>query len=395
MPKQTILRWLDRNAAALLCTILANTIRRRCQAIPFDFSSVGSIVVVKFCCLGDAILMGPALRAIRAAYPNARITIVTTSKTSGVFASIAQVDRIVELPLSPNPSVVIRALRDAVPGRPDLLYCFEPWYPTATLVSHWLRPSHSIGFTSPRASYNRALFDLAVPYREDQHVVETYRGLAEAGIPVTLPKQPLGLAIDASAEERVSRFFSDENLGSDVVALFAAGSPTWLRKRWPTSHFARLADSLVSDFGFQVLLLTGRGQESVNRAVLSQMRERAAVTPGDFSVAELAAVIRKCRLLVSSDSSPIHIASAVGTAVVALFGPAPAITYRPYLPSPTFRVINKNLPCSPCLQFAQSPPCPIEFECIQSITVTEVLRAVRQIVESDSLPESRQPECTL
>jgi heptosyltransferase-2 len=341
---------------------------------------VKTIVIVKFCCLGDAILMGPALRTIRAAYTNAEITIVTTAKTSGVFPSLASIDRIVELPLSGNPLTLLKSLRASVPDRAQLLYCFEPWYPTATLVSYAMRASHSIGFTSPRAPYNQSFFNRVVPYKEDRHVVETYRRLAEAGIQGNPARQELQLSIGAEADRRVAAFFQRQGLHGDVIALFAGGSPTWIRKRWPTDKFGLLADRITSELGMRVLLLTGKGQESVNEEVCAQMREQPVVSPGDFSVGELAAAIRRCRLIVSSDSSPIHIASAVGTPVVAMFGPVPSITYRPYLPSEAFRVVSKNLPCSPCVVFAQSPPCPYDFECIRSISVEEVLAAVKSVM---------------
>ena len=387
MPRPEVLRWLDQHGAAFLCRCLALATRgRRWRGSREDRSpGVESIVIVKFCCLGDAILMGPGLRAICAAYPAAHITVITTPKTSGVFPRLAQLDRVVELPLSPNPLKLWRTLLKAVPAGPDLLYCFEPWYPTATLVSWFLRPTYSIGFTSPRAPYNSAFFDVAVAYNEDRHVVETYRRLAEAGIPGEAPQEALGLSILEEEDERVGRFFGDRQLGGDVVALFAGGSPRWLRKRWPASQFAALADRIASELGMRILLLTGRGQESVNQEIIAHMRGKATIAPGDFSVAELAAVIRRCRLLVSSDSSPVHIASAVGTPVVAMFGPVPSVTYHPYLPPARFQVVSSRLPCSPCVFYAESAPCPIDFECVRCIKVDDVMTAVRLLAAAEKL----------
>ncbi len=380
----------------LLCRALAPLARRsRSTGKEFDAGRVKTIVVVKFCCLGDAILMGPGLRDIRAAYPTARITVITTAKTSGIIPSLASIDEVIELPFSTNVFMLRRSLGRF--ARPDLLYCFEPWYSTATLVSFFLWPLYSVGFTSPRAPYNESYFDAVVPYRENRHVVETYRELAWAGIQRGRPRQERRLSIQAEDHQRVTRFFRDQGLDGDVVAMFAGGSPTWLRKRWPADRFAALADRIISEMGMPVLLLTGRGQEPVNEAIVSAMRARAVAAPGDFSVMELASVLRRCRALVSSDSSPIHIASAVATPVVAMFGPVSPVTYRPYLPDHLVRIVSKNLPCSPCVVFGKCAPCPIDFECVRSITVDEVFGALQALLAGERLTTAPAElnECTL
>ena len=383
MFSHTLLRWLDQLGAALVCRAMAFVVRdSKGRGLVPDRRKVERIVIVKLCCLGDALLMGPALRAIRCAYPHAEITVLTTARTSGVFPRLACVERVLELPLSLGPFEILRCLGNSAPKRPDLFYCFEPWYPAATLIACLTGARCKVGFVCPRAPYNRSLFDLVVAYEEDKHVVEAYLALAEAGIGRRWLDKQLQLSITAQEEQTADRFFQEHLIERPVVGLFPGSSPRWRQKRWPSDRFALLADRLVCELGLGVLILTGKGQERVSSEVFGQMRQRAVVVPGQFSFGELAAIIKRCSLLVSADSSPMHIAASVGTPVVALFGPVNPTLYRPYLTSGMFRIVRRELPCSPCVAFGKALPCPIDFECIRSIEVDEVFDAVRSLLAS-------------
>jgi ADP-heptose:LPS heptosyltransferase len=112
------------------------------------------------------------------------------------------------------------------------------------------------------------------------------------------------------------------------------------------------------------------------------MRNGATVAPDSLSVFEIAGLLARCRMVISSDSSPMHIAAAVGTPVVALFSNVPPQAYHPFMEAGKYRVLRKELPCSPCAAFGEMPPCPYRYRCINELSVEQVLGGCRELWNS-------------
>lgn len=162
----------------------------------------------------------------------------------------------------------------------------------------------------------------------------------------------------------------DPNRRTLVVLHPGASCPS---KRWPVERFAALGDVLSERFGAEVAVISGPDGIPQAEEVLSRMRRPAVPLPGRLSLPETAALLKRARCLVSNDSGPVHLACAVGTPVVAIFGRwEPGLGPVRWGPTGAGSVVlHRDVGCRPCLAHR----CPIGFVCLEAISVEEVLSA--------------------
>ena len=178
--------------------------------------------------------------------------------------------------------------------------------------------------------------------------------------------------IPEQAEQRAEELLRENKEPFVAVAPGAASD----LKRWPLERFSRIIRRLQKEFDAGVILVGG----DADRELVAPLRENIpgiVDLTGNTSLTELAAVIKRSMLLLTNDSGPMHIAAAVGTPVVAIFGPS---DHRRYGPLGQFhKVVRLDLPCSPCGQ-AQ---CPLgTHACMQDLDVEKVWASVASVIES-------------
>ncbi len=166
-------------------------------------------------------------------------------------------------------------------------------------------------------------------------------------------------------------------MGPAKLIAIAPGS-VWNTKRWLPERFAGLADALLSA-GMRVAFIGGRDDLALCKEIAAMVRAGdVAIAAGAFSILQSAELIRRCETLVTNDSAPLHLAVAMRTRVVAVFGATvPAFGFDPY--GERDRVFETmGLSCRPC-SIHGGDVCPIRtFDCMKRISVGDVLEAVRQ-----------------
>ncbi|HEM46091.1 MAG TPA: lipopolysaccharide heptosyltransferase family protein, partial [Alphaproteobacteria bacterium] len=187
---------------------------------------------------------------------------------------------------------------------------------------------------------------------------------------------PPRLAVPRTARDAAGRLLA--GFPGDRPPIAVAPGARHDTKRWPRERFAELVSSLVSR-GERIALVGGAGDREICRAVAGEA-EGVVDCCGGFSPVETAAVLAGCALLVTNDSAPLHIAEAVGTPVVALFGPTVGqFGYAPRLPASV--LVERTLECRPCSRNG-ARPCPLGTkECLAEIPSARVLKAVLETLE--------------
>ena len=166
------------------------------------------------------------------------------------------------------------------------------------------------------------------------------------------------------------------SLDSDsFVTIFPGGSIP--EKRWGADRFRLVAEAL-SDSGMKIVVVGGKEDQRWGEIIAGG--GLGLNLTGLTSLPETAAVIQKSALLLSGDSGVLHIAAGLGVPTVSLFGPGSAKKWAPR--GENHIVINKELPCSPCTTFGNTPPCPIDARCMKDITVDEVVNAVKALLDN-------------
>jgi lipopolysaccharide heptosyltransferase II len=241
-----------------------------------------------------------------------------------------------------------------------------------------------IGFATSAA---RALYTRRIPYRDDWHHVERLWGLgratgAEQPPPDSLRPQLFPDARDVAA---VDALLAREGYGGEPLVAIAPGS-SWPTKRWP--HYAALAAALVSDHeqrsrAARVVLIGGPRDTEIARAIAAALASHRPIDgTGHLSPLASADLIRRCDVLITNDSAPQHIASAVGTPTVAIFGPTvPEFGFGPLAPRHATAGL-KALPCRPCHRHGP-PRCPLgHWRCMRDLSVRDVAALVRQVTSA-------------
>jgi heptosyltransferase-2 len=161
------------------------------------------------------------------------------------------------------------------------------------------------------------------------------------------------------------------------VAL-CPGSINSRAKRWPAERYADLGDRLVDELQAEVVLIGSAAEADVSLEVSRRMRNQPIVLTGQTDLAELVAILSQVDLLITNDTGPAHIASALGRPTLVIFGPTNPLTTRPF--SPLGEILRQPPECAPCML----RDCPIDHRCMTAITSGEVFERARQALETKS-----------
>jgi heptosyltransferase-2 len=201
-----------------------------------------------------------------------------------------------------------------------------------------------------------------------------------------LDSQPDGSLDVSDARKAAARdFLRTKGVREDnrIVAL-CPGSINSRAKRWPAERYAALADRLIDELGAQVLLVGSRTEADVSCDVSRQMRNQPVLLTGQTDLAELVATLSLVDLLVTNDTGPAHIASALGRPTLVIFGPTNPLTTRPF--SPFGEIVREPPDCAPCML----RDCPIDHRCMTAISSAVVFERARELL-SEKLEHARQP----
>jgi heptosyltransferase-2 len=163
-------------------------------------------------------------------------------------------------------------------------------------------------------------------------------------------------------------------LGGGSWLAINPGAAYGSAKRWIPERFAEVGDRLAREFGVRIVLTGGPGEKEIGRDIEKAMQIRPLNLIGKTTVRQMAAVLSRCRLVVTNDSGPMHVAAAFGVPIVAVFGPTDHTTTHPY--AEAFQVVRKDFECAPCLQ----RQCPTDHRCMNAVTVEDVVSATKNFL---------------
>jgi ADP-heptose:LPS heptosyltransferase len=233
-----------------------------------------------------------------------------------------------------------------------------------------------------------------VPFNAAFHMVDNFCAVATGDVapPPSASERPLqALAPSADAARTLGDKLAAAGLllGEPFVVLNPNAGELALERRWSVERFAELADKLLARFGGKVVLVGAPAERAYVAGMLAkiQARERVIDLAGATSLPELVALFAEARLLVSNDTGPLHLACAVGTPTVSIFGPESPLLFGPR--GPQHRVISRGLACSPCLNIYNGRTVTCRFattRCVAEIGVEQVLETALGQLAVDARP---------
>lgn len=345
-----------------------------------------NILIIRFGSLGDVVLVTPFIEALRRRYPGCRISLAVKREYADLFADDHRVCRLFALGGGKGIGRERRTaglLTELRRERFDLVVDLHR-NARSILLSMLCHAGRHARYSTHRKDRHRLVRDRGGP--GVPHIVERYlRALPEL-VEVVVDRRP-HLVIGRDARQRADALLAAAGVqGGDLLIGLSIGAGR-ATKRWPAWRFAELGTLLVERLRARVVVVGDRSDEELAGLISEMMGGRAILAAGRTTLTELAALLERCRVVVANDSGPMHIATAVHTPVVALFGATtPELGFAPLGHSDI--IISKHLGCRPC-SLHGSERCPLgTFECMASIEGEEVFESVSRLLamRQDRIP---------
>lgn len=338
--------------------------------------------------IGDAVMCEPALRGLRALFPKAELTLLAKPAIAELFIAYPGIDRRlvyddrgVHAGLSGKWTLAGLLRRD----RFDLAVLFQNAFEAALIT--WLAGiRRRYGYVTDGRSF--LLTDPVA--RPDPaalvHQVHYYWDLLKPLGVTGSPSVPV-LAVSENEIRAMDERLSEMGIGrDDLLVGVNPGSTYGSAKRWLPERYAETALQVCRRIEQQqgrpvsVMILGAKGEEELGHAVADRLTVRSAVLSGRTNIRELMAATKRCTILLTNDTGPMHLAAAFAVPVVAVFGPTDWKTTSPY--GQAASIVRQPVDCAPCLL----RECPIDHRCMTGVTVDMVIQAaVRQLGGSSGL----------
>ncbi len=304
------------------------------------------ILVVRLDRIGDVVLTTPVIQHLREAYPQACIAMMVRPVCRELLEGNPALNDVIDYDKDGAHHGWLSTIRFA---RGLRRYRFD-----TAIVVHPTRRSHWIVWLvgiPRRIGYDRKdgwLLTHRLPHRKqegERHEAEYAMELLQVlGLASSGPLRPF-VPVASQRRQEVDQWLAQHGIAAGQMLVAIHPSASCISKRWMPERFAQVADQLIETHNVHVVLIAGSGDDARNaEAVEGAMRHRPINVAGQLSLGELAALLSRCRLLISNDSGPVHVAAAVGTPVVALFGRAqPGINAARWRPlGPRHIVLDKS-----------------------------------------------------
>jgi len=307
------------------------------------------ILIVKLSSIGDVVHTLPSLAALRRAFPDSYITWIVERKAASILENNSYIDQLIEIDtrkwrkdlLSRETWQIVRQKLKQIKQRPvDVALDFQGLLKSG-LVAFLSGAARRIGFESSalREPASEIFLTDQIAVNRNSHMIEKNLSLLRALNVTASGRYEFPIAIAPEDEEIVEKQLA--KLGAGQFAIINPGGG-WPTKLWRAENYGPLCDWLWERYKLFPLITYGPGEEALADAVLKSSK-RGCAQKLDLTLKQFVALARKAKLFVGSDTGPLHLAAAVGTPIVSLFGPTPAEVNGPF--DPNDEVVGRSIPC--------------------------------------------------
>ncbi|MDO8661944.1 MAG: lipopolysaccharide heptosyltransferase II [Candidatus Omnitrophota bacterium] len=337
------------------------------------------ILVVRTDRIGDVLLSTPVIKALRDSYPHAFIAMMVSPYAKDIVEGNPYLDKVIILDKDGEHKNWLRSVK--------LIRKLKKMKFDLALVLHPTNRAHLLTFLSAipkRVGYDRKLgFLLSDRIKHtkqfgEKHELDYNLDLLRY-LGVEIKDKNLFIPVKPEAEKWVEELFRQEGISSSDKLLALNPSASCPSKIWPAERFAQTADKLTQKYGFKIIVISGPKDIRLADNLVKNMRSRAINLAAKTSVTQLASLLKRCSLFISNDSGPVHIASAVGTPVISIFGRNQAgLGPKRWGPVGERDKLLHKAACIECL----AHNCQKQFTCLKAISVEDVVLAADAILQN-------------
>lgn len=343
---------------------------------PIDVRDIKSICIFGTSGIGNLIMLTPMIRTLRNGIPDAKISVVVLP--NGAEYVLKDSDLVNDIIIYDSKKV-LREIR-------------HRWYDLTIASTHrgFMRAKEAfrtgafwrIGFRYDyKGKKNTSfLFTHAVPYDENKHEVEQGLDLIRSlGLPEI---RKLYMHVSEKDEEEAEEILQEANINKNkpIFGIYTGLDPDHPKGRCISlDKFAKLGDILSSNYGAEIIIVGSSEETPTAVKIADMMINKPKILTGKTTLRQVASIIKRCDLFVSSDGGPMHIAAAMGVPVVGIFGPTDWVSHAPY--SKRSRIVKSNMECAPCHKaHGEGVKCTNQ-ECLKSITIDDIMEAVSSMID--------------
>jgi len=343
-----------------------------------DFGGVKRVCVLATPGIGNLVMLTPMLNSLRQAIPDVSITLLVASEVAKTLLDGTPLADEIIVMTDKNKRKALKMVRN---NWPDLtIATTHRGYMCARTAFH-TGARYKVGF---RYDYLNSedtdfFFTHPVPCEEGRHEVEQALALLE---PLGLyGRRELCLYITPEEDEESKELLFDAGIqNSDLLIGCHVSSNTRPKYLcWTKERFAELCNSLAEEYSEKIVIVGGDEEIPVIEEMAKLMSEKPIILAGKTTIRQTAAIIKRLKLFIANDGGPMHIAAAVETPIIGLFGPTDPKIYASY--GENSFVVKSNLPCSPCHKPSSEGYDCETGDCFTDISVEEVLKVARQVLK--------------
>ena len=313
------------------------------------------ILVIRPGGLGDALLLLPALKAVSKKFKHLKIDILCEPRNQQAFQTVSFINKIL---FYTNPFDLFGAYKKKY----DLIIDTEQSHYLSAIITKFLRADLKAGF---KVNNRQKIYDISIPYHHDVYEARMFWNLIFQTLNINE-----SFAWDFPYFKNLKTSLLPGIAGNKYICLFPGGSIE--EKLWPEKCWAKTINHIVKT-GYCCILLGGQKEITQIKTILKFCQTKKIINMCNrLTIPETTRILQKASLLISTDSSILHLGVLADTPTISLFGSGTEIKWVPQ--GEYHKVINKNLDCSPCTKFGTIPPCPNKNACMLQITTKDVVK---------------------
>lgn len=347
--------------------------------------------------IGDVLFTTPFIDNIKVNIPDAYIGYIGNTRTSSFLKNNPNINKVFVYDRDKFKDVYKQSkiqyvhktrsfLRDIKHEQFDVVFDFS--LQTAFSILTWfVGIKQRIGLNYKKRS---KFLTKPIPFDgfKNKHVVEHYLEiLTDLGLNIEC--RELNMATTEEDDQWAERFLKENGIlkGDSLVGVMPGAGASWGEesryRRWSPLKYAKLVDKIIEKYGAKIILMGDQKEAQLCSHVAEQSRSSVIQAFGRTTIGQLAALLSQCQLVVMNDGGPLHIAVAVKTRTVSIFGPVDDQVYGPYGCEDNHTVVKADIACQPCYRQFRMTQCE-HISCLERITVDDVFERVEEILKNDT-----------
>lgn len=337
------------------------------------------ILIIRLDRIGDVLLSTPVIKALRNAYPKSHIAMMVRPYSKDVVEGNPCLNEVILYDKDKECRTAWSTVKFALGLRKKQF--------DLAIVLHPTNRSNAIPFLAGipyRIGYNKKLGFLLTHRLNDtkhqglKHEMEYTLDVVRA-LGIEPKESEPYMPLRDESEQKIEEMLKAHNVKPGELLTAIHPGASCISKRWPAVNFAILSDWIAQRFGARVVIIGDKSTAEISKEIMQEMIYKPIDLVGKITVSELASLLKRCALFVSNDSGPVHVASAVGTWVISIFGrKEPGLSPLRWGPlGLKGRALQKAVDCARCL----AHKCDVDFKCLRALTAEDVFKEAEDILK--------------